>query len=113
MNLLAGLALMAVAQCLTWLQINSQFFNDWAKRNPFVLSAIFGTLVSYIFIYATRYLVIHFNGLLWPGRMVSFAVGIIIMTTLTWWFMDESINTRTIISICLAIIMLIVQIYWK
>lgn len=113
MDLLIGIALMAMAQALTWLQINSQFFSEWAKRNPFVLSAIFGTLISYIFIYSTRYLVAYFNGLLWPGRMISFAVGISIMTVLTWWFMDEGINMKTIISICLAMIMLIIQIVWK
>ena len=97
---------------MIWYQSNSQFFNEWAKQNPFILSLL-GVPISYAFIIASRYVVEGFNGMLWPGRLVGFASGMIIMTILTYLHLGQVITPKTAVTLTLAIIIVLIQIFWK
>ena len=113
MNLIIGLVLMLVGQVCIWFQTNGQFVWPWFKNNPLLVSILGGTILSYIFIMATKYLVLHFDGLLWPPRLISFGVGIMAFTALTYIVMGESITLKTIISLILACILVSIQVFWK
>lgn len=112
-NLIIGVTLMVLGQTLIWYQTNGQFVWEWFKKNPLILSIGFGTIISYLFIYATRYLVAYFDGLLWPGRFIGFGMGMISFSILTWYFMGEGLSTKTIVSLGLALILVSIQILWK
>lgn len=101
-----------VGQALIWFQTNSQFLWPWAKDNPFIL-AMCGLPISYILIIATRYVVAGFDGLLWPGRMLGFGSGMVVMVIFTWLFMGEGVNMKTATSLLLATILVMVQVMWK
>ena len=111
-SLLIGLLLMIVAHIVTWFQLNGQFFNSWFKNNNFIL-VLFGIPISYAFIFATKYIVEAFDGLLWPGRFIGFAIGISTFAFLTNQFMGEGINLKTLISLILAFLLVVVQVFWK
>ncbi len=113
MNLLIGVLLMAAGQILIWFQTNGQFVWESFRRNPLLLSVVGGTVISYMFIMSTRHLVIHFDGLLWPGRLMGFGIGIFAFTFLTWYYMGESVTLKTIVSLTLALILVSIQIFWK
>jgi len=89
-----------------------------------------GSSISYVLIYATRFMVEHFDGLLWPGRFIAFGSGIISFTFLTWYFLGEGsgiisftfltwyflgegITTKTIVSLFLACSLIGIQLFWK
>tara|TARA_R110001592_G_scaffold219229_1_gene473391 strand:+ start:1581 stop:1925 length:345 start_codon:yes stop_codon:yes gene_type:complete len=112
-NLLLAFLLFLLGQTLIWIQTNGQFIWEWFKNHPFLLSITLGSSVSYIFIYATKLVVEHYNGLLWPGRLIGFGSGILSFTLLTWWFFDEGVNVKTIISLSLAISLILIQLFWK
>ena len=112
-GLFAGIALYAIGQSLIWIQTNGQFVWPWFKRNPFLISLMGGTLISYMFIKATNYLVEHFDGALWPSRFIGQAMGIVTFTTLTFLFLGEGINTKTAVSLFFAICIMLVQVFWK
>jgi len=112
-NLLYGVVLLILGQIGIWFQTNGQFAFPWFKRNPILVSIIFGTVISYMFIKATAYIAIYYDGQIWPGRFIGFAMGICSFTILTWYFMDEGINTKTLISLILASTLVIIQILWK
>ena len=101
-----------IAHLMTWFQLNGQFVWTWFKENPLIL-CLFGLPVSYLYILATKYSFDAFNELIWPGRLVGFAVGIISFAILTNIFLGESINNKTIISLVLAIILVLIQVFWK
>ena len=82
-NVVIAFILFMIAQGMIWYQTNSQFFSNWVKERP-LLMACLGIPISYILIYASRYVVAGFNGLLWPGRLIRFSTGMIIMTILTY-----------------------------
>jgi len=50
---------------------------------------------------------------LWPGRFIGQASGIVIFASMTFLFLNEGINTKTSVSLMLAILLLCVQIFWK
>lgn len=111
-NILIAFILFIVAQGLIWYQTNSQFFNDWVKQRP-LLMATMGIPISYILIYASRYVVAGFDGLLWPGRLIGFATGMIVMAILTYLHLGEGITLKTGVTLLLAFLIVMIQLYWK
>jgi len=102
-----------LGQSLIWIQTNGQFIWPWFKKNPIMDYILTGSIISYIVIYATKLVVDHFDGLLWPGRFIGFASGMIIFAGLTWFFMGEGVNAKTGISLLLALSLIGVQIFMK
>lgn len=112
-NLIWGIVLFTIAQFIIWIQTNGQFVWPWFKRNPLLISLMGGTLISYIFIKGTALVAEHFDGQLWPGRFIGQAGGMITFAILTFIFMNEGINTKTMISLILAAVLIGIQIFWK
>lgn len=102
-----------LGQAMIWIQTNGQFIWPVFKKNPIAVSIISGSIISYIVIYATRMVVEHFDGLLWPGRFIGFASGMVVFALMTWIFMGEGINAKTGISLLLALSLIGVQIFMK
>ena len=111
-NILIGFVLFFIGQAMIWFQTNSQFIWKWPKDNP-MLIALCGIPISYILIIATKYVVQGFDGLLWPGRLVGFGAGMIVMAVCTYVMMGEGITTKTIISLILAVTLVLIQVFWK
>ena len=107
-----GLLLYFVTHIIIWFQVNGQFVWPWAKENPWTM-ALLGFPISYVLIIATKYIVAGFDGLLWPGRLVGFGTGMIVMAILTYCYMGEGITTKTLISLVLATTLVFIQVFWK
>ena len=107
-----GLLLYFVTHIIIWFQVNGQFIWCWAKENPMLMS-ILGFPISYVLIIATKYIVAGFDGLLWPGRLVGFGSGMIVMAILTWCILGEGMSTKTLVSLGLATTLVFIQIFWK
>jgi hypothetical protein len=112
-KLLIGFLLFFLGQGAVWFQTNGQFVWPWFKKNPLAVSVIMGTAISYILIYATRFMVDHFDGLLWPGRFIAFGSGIVSFTFLTWYFLGEGFTPKTAVSLIIACSLIGIQILWK
>jgi hypothetical protein len=111
-HILTGFGLFFIGQLLIWFQTNSQFLSQWCKDHPWIL-AMSGMPISYILICATKEVVLGFDGSLWPGRLLGFGSGMIVMAVCTWWFMGEGITTKTFISLLLATTLVLIQIFWR
>ena len=112
-KLLLSILLFFVGQTLIWYQTNGQFKWKWFADHPFIVACIFAVPISYSFIIATKYVVSYFDGLLWPGRFIGFATGMIAFGILTSLYMNEGINAKTAISLVLATALVLIQILWK
>jgi hypothetical protein len=112
-KLIWAFLLFTLGQTLIWIQTNGQFVWPWFKKNPFLVSLMMGTGISYILIYATKYIVAYYDGILWPGRFIGFGTGIISFAFLTWWFLGEGITPKTVVSIFLACTLIGIQLFWK
>lgn len=111
-NLIISLLFVVFAQGLAYLQLQSQFFWTWAKNHPLLMS-LTGIPISILLIYFTKYCALAFDGQVWPGRLIGFAVGAIVFALLSHFIMNEPFTTKTIVCLCLAAGILLVQVLWK
>ena len=111
-NFIISLVTIVFAQILAYLQTQGQFFWSWAKEHPLLMS-LTGIPISILLIYFTKYCSMAFDGQVWPGRLIGFAVGAIVFAVLSHFIMSETLTTKTIVSLCLAAGILLIQVLWK
>jgi len=111
-NFIIALILIIIGQSLAYFQLQSQFFWTWAKNNTLLMS-LTGIPISILLIYFTKYCALSFDGQLWPGRLIGFAVGAIVFAILSYLIMNEPFTPKTIVCLCLAVGILLIQVLWK
>jgi hypothetical protein len=111
-NLIMAFVTIVIAQLLAYLQTQSQFFWTWAKEHPLLMS-ITGIPISILLIYFTKYCALAFEGQVWPGRLIGFAVGAIVFAFMSYFIMNEPFSAKTIVCLCLSAGILLVQVLWK
>ena len=112
-NLLMGISAFLAAHILTFFQLNGQFLKtDWFRNNEFLVAAS-GIILSYFYIWGTRYTVAGFDNTLWPARFVGFGIGMIVYAIGVSYFFNEGITTKTAISLSLALALICIQVLWK
>ena len=112
-DLLLGVFWFFAAHLVTFYQLNGQFFKmDWFRKNELLVAAA-GIIISFFYIWGTKYAVSGFGGLLWPARFIGFGVGMIIYAIMVNYHFGESLSPKTIVSLCLALILICIQVLWK
>ncbi len=111
-NLIVAILLTAIAQTLSYFQLQGQFIWEWARKYPYILTAL-GIPISVLFINSTRLCASAFDGQTWPGRLIGFAVGAILFGFLSYFILKEPMQTKTIVCMILAVCILLIQIFWK
>ena len=110
--LILCLGIFVLVQIITWFQLNGQFFSSWFKDNVFLL-CLMGVPISYLYIEATRLGFIAFDGLIWPGRLLGFAMGMLTFAVCANVFLGEGLTPKTIVSLILATVLTFIQVFWK
>ena len=111
-NFIIAIVIVTIAQSFAYLQLQSQFFWNWAKAHP-ISMAMLGFPISILLIYFTKYCALAFNGQVWPGRLIGFAVGAIVFAVLSHYIMKEEFTSQTLVCLGLAVLILLIQIFWK
>ena len=111
-NLLYGIIFFVIAHMGAFFQLNGQFKWDWFKDNEWVVAAC-GFILSFFYIWGTKYTVQGVDGLLWPSRFIGFGIGMVIYALGVSYFFGEGITTKTAISLGLCLILICIQVFWK
>lgn len=111
-KLLFALSILVFVYIIGWHQIYGQFINIFYKKYEMWLIwlSVPSTLLS---IYATKLLAEYFNGKMWPNRIFTFSIGIVMFTILTHIYFNEKISVKTLTLIALSALIVILQILWK
>lgn len=110
--LLVGILFGAIAQVLTFLQLQGQLKWEWFKNNYWIV-VLAGIPISMLFMYSVKNMVIAFNGQLWPSRLIGFSIGAIVFTYLSYALFSEPITLKTFICLGLAFAILMIQLFMK
>ena len=110
MLIIASLVLFFLAQTLAWIQINGQFIWPWMKEHTFAMSLV-GVPISYLLMLATNYAYAGMDGRIWPGRLLAFAVGILVFTVFTALLLKEGMTIKTVISLILSFVLIALQLW--
>ena len=97
------------ANILVWYQLNSQLVWEWAKGSKSMwIMSLFGIPISLLFWLATKWGYIGF-GNLWAVRWLTFGSSMLVFPIMTYFYLGEVITLKTLITILLAIIIMILQ----
>lgn len=110
---IVGVLLGAVAQAVTFIQLQGQIKWELFKQHPYIVAATLGFPISLLFMYSVRNLIVAFEGQLWPSRLIGFAVGAIIFGVMSHFMFKEPFTVKTFVSMCLAACIVVIQIVWK
>ena len=98
-----------IANILVWYQLNSQLVWDWAKgyKSMWIMSLL-GVPISLLFWLCTKWGYLGF-GNLWAVRWLAFGSSMLVFPIMTYFYLGETITLKTLISIILAIIIMLLQ----
>ena len=94
---------------LIWYQLNGQLVWDfWKSWKGILTSLLMGIPITALFWCATK---IGYEGFgaLWPVRFMAFATSMLTFPVMTWLYLGEAITLKTLVTILLAIIIMILQ----
>ena len=111
-KLITGIFWFTLGHIFVFFQLNGQFKWDWFKKNEFIVASS-GLIISYFYIWGTKYTVGAFDGLLWPARFVGFSIGMVIYALGVSFFFKEGITNKTLVSLILCFMLVIIQVVWK
>jgi hypothetical protein len=66
-----------------------------------------------LYIQSVESFVEHFDGELWPSRLIGFGIGIIVFALMSYFLFNETISLKTFLCLILACGILGIQIFWK
>jgi hypothetical protein len=111
-QLLLGLLILIVVYIVGWHQIYGQFIHNFYKKYE-VLLIWLSVPTTWLTIYATRLLTEYFEGKMWPNRIFTFSIGIIMFTILTTIYFNERLSVKTLTLIALCGLIVTLQVLWK
>jgi len=112
MNFIIGFLYGIIASILTFIQLQGQFKWDWFKNNPMIVACM-GIPISMLYLGSVKHLVEHFDGQLWPSRLMGFATGAIIFTIMSYFWFGEPLTGKTLTCLALAMVIMVIQLFWK
>jgi hypothetical protein len=111
-KLFIGIGWFLLGHIFVFFQLNGQFKWDWFKNNEIIVAAA-GLIISFFYIWGTKYTVQGFDGLLWPARFVGFSIGMVVYALGVSYFFKEGITNKTFVSLALCVVLLAIQVLWK
>jgi len=98
-----------LSQILIWYQLNSQLVWKWAAGYKSMMwMSLLGIPISILMWLCTKWGYIGF-GSLWAVRFMGFATSMLVFPLMTYFYLGETITLKTLISIILAIIIMLLQ----
>jgi hypothetical protein len=112
MRLVYGMLIGAIAQALTFFQLQGQFRFKWMQDHQLVISLL-GVPISYLFLTSVKYMVSAYDGQLWPSRLIGYGVGVTVFILMSKLWFGEAITTKTLVCLGLSISIILIQLFWK
>lgn len=111
MKLILGMLLITLAQVISYLQLQGQGKWQFFKDYPLVIMFL-GLPIGYLLIQSTSNINSYF-GATWQGRLIGQGIGVVIFAVMSFFMFKESITLKTGICIVLALVIIIINIFWK
>ena len=108
-KIILTILLFFIANILIWYQLNSQLVWKWAEGyKSMIWMSLLGIPISALMWYCTKIGYTSF-GSLWAVRFLGFAASMMTFPLMTWLYLGEAMTMKTILTLGLAIIIMIIQ----
>ena len=111
-NLVSGLIILVIVYIIGWHQLYGQFIHEAFKKYQWYL-ILLSLPCTYFSIIAARLISEYFNGKMWPNRIFTFSIGIVMFTILTQFYFNEKLNAKTLTLVVLSGLIVLLQIIWN
>ena len=112
-ELILGCVCFFIAQILVWFQSNSQLVWEWWRDKPILAALVYALPISLLFWYGTKY-IYSATTELWTARLLGFGISYLTFPILTYYYLNESMfTTKTLLCTALAVMILLIQVFWK
>jgi multidrug transporter EmrE-like cation transporter len=108
-NLFFGVLYGLFGQIGSFLQLQGNVKYGWYEKHPYILLLV-SIPISCLYIQSVKSLVLYFGGEIWQSRFIGFGIGIIVFSIMSSLLFKEPFTIKTLISILLAIIIILIQI---
>lgn len=112
MNLIKGFLFGVFGQVCSFLQLQGSVKFGWYDKYPIII-LLSSIPAAWFYIKSVEGFVNHFDGQLWPSRLIGFGIGIIVFVALSIILFKEPLTPKTLVCLLLAATILLVQILWK
>ena len=111
-NLALGVLFFTLGHIGAFYQLNGQFIWKWFEKNEITVAAG-GFVLSFFYIWGTKYTVAAMDGLMWPARFIGFGIGMLLYAIFVNHYFAEGMNTKTLVSLFLCLMLISIQVFWK
>ena len=108
-HLVLGVLYGLLGQIGSFLQLQGSAKYGWYEKHPYILLLV-SIPLSWLYIQSVKHLILCFGGEIWQSRFIGFGIGIIVFSIMSSLLFKEPFTIKTIISIILAIIIILIQI---
>ena len=105
-KLLMAMTISFLGHIIAWFHMQGQFKYEWARSIWWIVLG--GIPISFCFFYGTKWYYDYFQNY-WYVRPIGVGMATLTMGILTWLVLNELPDTRTIISLFLSVIIIIIQ----
>ena len=111
-NLIIGLLLVTIGQIGSFLQLQGTLKYNWYEKYPIII-LLSGIPLTLIYLFSVKKFYLATNGEIWPGRLISFGIGVIVFSFMSYFLFKEQMTSKTIICLLLAFIIIFIQLFVK
>ena len=111
-RLLQGIFYGILGQIFSFMQLQGSIKYGWYQKYP-ILILLVSIPCAWFYIKSVEGFVNHFDGQLWPSRLIGFGIGIIVFVSLSVILFKEPLTSKTLICLLLAGSILLIQMFWK
>ena len=110
-KILFTIFLFIITNIIIWYQLNSQLVWEWARgyKSMWIMSLL-GIPISLLMWLCTKWGYIGF-GNLWAVRFMGFATSMMVFPIMTYFYLGEPMTLKVWITLGLAIIIMIIQLF--
>lgn len=112
MNLLKGFIFGILGQICSFLQLQGSVKFGWYEKYPLII-LLSSVPAGWFYLKSVEGFVHHFDGQLWPSRLIGFGIGIVVFVTLSMLMFKEPLSAKTLVCLLLAVTILGIQILWR
>jgi hypothetical protein len=112
LNLVYGVLYGVIGQILSFIQLQGGVKWGWTDKFGWALMLL-GLPISWAFMKSVQNFILAFHGEQWPSRLLGFGIGVIIFSILSWILFKEGITLKTSICLFLALVIILIQMFWK
>ena len=110
--ILWGIIVGLIIQAVTFLQLQGPL--KWPSWDKYYWAlALMGVPISMIWMYYAKMMSQAFGGQIWPQRLIGFGLGAVVFALGSWYIFKEPLTMKTIVCLVLALIIVMIQVFWK